>query len=180
MHNPNLPIDDMDERHEGLTPAIAEALKEAARVCLDRHHVPPISVTIRRSEREMLADVEWETTDERTRGAWANDIDTTEAGAYACVLAAVELFDGLVAVFRAETETGADYYIAPPEAGMDDMEEHLRLEVSGVDRGSESAVRYRLREKVAQLSRGDDDTSGIAGVIGFRAQLILLENLETA
>ena len=179
MRNPQLPIDDMDERHEGLTPALAEALKEAARVCLDRHHVPPISVTIKRSERDMVADVEWETTDERTRGAWANVIDTTEWGAYACVLAAVELFDGLVAVFRAEHETGADYYVAPPDAGLDDMEEHIRLEVSGVDRGSESIVRYRLREKVDQLAEGDD-TLGIAGVIGFRAQLILLENLETA
>ena len=128
----------------------------------------------------MLADVEWQATDERTRGAWANEIDTTEAGAYACVLAAVELFDGLVAVFRAETETGADYYIAPPDAGMDDMEENIRLEVSGVDQGSESTVRYRLREKIDQLARAGDDIPGIAGVIGFRAQLILLENLETA
>lgn len=128
----------------------------------------------------MLADVEWQETDNRTRGAWANEIDTTEMGAYACVLAAVELFNGLVAVFRAETETGADYYVAPLGADVDDLEEHIRLEVSGVDRGSESAVRYRLRRKVDQLARGGGDIPGIAGVIGFRAQLILLENLETA
>ena len=51
----------------------------------------------------MVADVEWETTDERTKHGWANETDTTEAGAYACVLAAVELFDGLLAVRRAET-----------------------------------------------------------------------------
>ena len=73
---------------------------KGARVCLDRHHIPPISVTIRQGERQMGADVEREATDERTRNAWANEIDTTEAGAYACVLAAVELFDGLVTVKR--------------------------------------------------------------------------------
>ena len=180
MQDQKLPIDDMEQRHYGLTPALANALKEAARVCLDRHHVPPISVAIRRNEREMIADVEWEATDERTRGAWANEIDTTETGAYACALAAVELFDGLVTIKRAETATGADYYVAPPGVHADDIEEHIRLEVSGVDSGSAARVRYRLREKVAQLAKGSKDMPGIAGVIGFRAKLILLENLETA
>ena len=180
MQNQKLPINDMERRHEGLTPAIANAWKEAARVCLDRHHASPISITISRSERDMEADVEWEATDERTRGAWANETDTTEAGAYACVLAAVELFDGLVTIIRAETATGADYYVAPPGVDPDDIEEHIRLEVSGVDSGSDARIRYRLREKVAQLARGSDDTRGLAGVIGFRTKLILLENLETA
>ena len=180
MQNQRLPIDDMEQRHYGLTPALANALKEAARVCLDRHHDSPISIIIRHDERRMAADVEWEATDERTQGAWRNEIDTTEAGAYACVLAAVEMFYGLVAVFRAETETGADYYVAPPGVSPDDLEEHIRLEVSGVNRGNDSAVRYRLGEKVAQLARGGSDIPGIAGVIGFRARLILLENLETA
>lgn len=62
MQNRKLPINDMEQRHEGLTPAIANAGKEAARVCLDRHHASPISITIRRSERDMEADVEWEAT----------------------------------------------------------------------------------------------------------------------
>ena len=170
----------MEQRHEGLTTALAEALKEAARVCLDRHYISPITVKIRHTDRETLADVEWKATDDRTRGAWANEIDTTEAGAYACVLAAVELLDGLVAVIRAETETGADYYVAPSDASVDDFDEHIRLEVSGVDRGNDAAVRRRLREKVAQLARADDEIPGIAGVVGFKEQLILLENLETA
>ena len=175
MQNQRLPIDDMEQRHYGLTPALANALKEAARVCLDRHHDSPISIIIRHDEQQIAADVEWEATDERTQGAWRNEIDTTEAGAYACVLAAVEMFYGLVAVFRAETETGADYYVS-----ADDIEEHIRLEVSGVNRGNDSAVRYRLGEKVAQLARGGIDIPGIAGVIGFRARLILLDSLETA
>ena len=180
MQIPKLPIDDMEQRHKGLTSALADALKESARVCLDRHHASPTSVTIKRRSRELVADIEWEATDERTRGAWANEIDTTEAGAYACVLAAVELFDGLVAILRAETETGADYYVAPLGVGADDFDEHIRLEISGVDRGNDVTVRRRLREKVDQLAKAGDDIPGIAGVVGFREKLILLENLETA
>ena len=33
-----LPIHEMDQRHPGLTQAIAEHQTEAIRVCLDRHH----------------------------------------------------------------------------------------------------------------------------------------------
>lgn len=66
------------------------------------------------------AMVQWETTDERVRGAWTNDIDATEAGAYACALAVVELTGGLVAIRQAETGTGADYYIGPPDRPLDD------------------------------------------------------------
>jgi len=78
---------------------------------------------------------EWEATDDRTKHAWANEIDATEAGAYACVLAAVELTSGMVAVYRAETKTGADYYIVPAGNSVDDLENCLRLEVSGINKG---------------------------------------------
>lgn len=178
MQNQTLPIDDMELRHEGLTEAIANYYKEAARVCLDRHHLSPISITVIGDGQPTAARVEWEATDESIRRAFANEIDTTEAGAYACVLAAVEMLYGLVAVHRAETKTGADYYVAEPGVSTDDMEEYTRLEVSGVDNGSDAVVRHRLKEKLDQLARGDSNLPGIAGVIGFRIQRILLDNLE--
>lgn len=178
MQNQKLPIHDMDKRHEGLTENLARTNTEGARVCLDRHHTPDITVTIRDEEQQVMADVEWEVTDERTRGAWANTNDATEKGACACVIAAVELVKGLVTISRAETGTGCDYYVALPGVSVDDIEEHIRLEVSGVDRGTDSEVRSRLNDKLNQLRRGGN-LPGIAGVIGFRAKLILLENLET-
>ena len=178
MTNPELPFHNMAQRHIGLTEEIANYWTQGARVCLDRHHQPPVSVVIKRERQEMVADAIWEATDERTRRAWANELDTTEAGAYALILASAELFDGLVAVSRAETETGADYYVAPIDADPDDLEEHLRLEVSGVDRGNEAVVQRRLRDKLSQLSRGSSNLPGVAGVIGFQAKLILLAKLE--
>ncbi len=113
MQKPKLRIHDMANRHSGLTEAIAKNLTEGARVCLDRHHQPPVEFQISNLGKKTEAVVKWETTDERTRRAWANEIDTTEAGACACTLAAVELSRGFVAVRRAETRTGADYYMAP-------------------------------------------------------------------
>ena len=103
MQDPKLPIHDMSTRHSGLTQDIAASLTEGARVCLDRHHQPLVTFVISDFDRQIRVVVEWEPPDERTKYAWANEIDTTEAGACACVLAAVELSDGLVAVRRAET-----------------------------------------------------------------------------
>jgi hypothetical protein len=55
----------------------------------------------------------WEPPSAQARLAWANTTDTTEAGAYACGLAAIAHSRGLYTVERAEMLTGADYYMAP-------------------------------------------------------------------
>jgi hypothetical protein len=143
-----LPLVDMAERHPGLTQPIAACCVEAARVCLDRHHISPTEFTVQNGSETVRTMVQWETTDERARSAWANDIDATEAGAYACALAAVELRGGLVAIRRPETGTGADYCIGPSDQPFDDLEGCLRLEVSGIDRGTAAAVARRLQQKI--------------------------------
>lgn len=174
---PILPIHDMERRHSGLTKAIADSYSEAASVCLDRHHESPSSFDLERDGARSAASVEWQSQDAPTRNAWANETDATEAGAYACVLAAVELVYGLVAVRRAETMTGADYYVAPTNDAPEDLEDYLRLEVSGVDRGPETAIRQRLRAKLAQAASGNSNLPALAGVVGFRARLLLLAEL---
>ncbi len=173
-----LPFHNLSERHRGVTPAIGECYTEAARVCLDRHHVSPVEFELNDKGNSRAAVVEWESTDERTKAAWANEIDATEAGAYACALAAIELTGDMVAVRRAETKTGADYYVAPPGRGIDDLEECYRLEISGVDKGSPSTVQQRLRVKLDQAASGGSNLPAIASVVGFRARLVLLEPLE--
>jgi len=172
-----LPIHDMAERHRGLTVAVAKYYTEAARVCLDRHHESPVDFEIANLDAVDSVVAKWIKTDERTRGAWANETDATEDGAYACALAAVELSNGLVAVHRAENRTGADYYIAPAGAALDDLEDCLRLEVSGVDRGGPSVIKRRLKEKMKQTERGASNLPAMAGVVGFLARIILLSRV---
>lgn len=170
----------MNERHRGLTPAVAGAYREAAAVCLSRHHVSPALITLSDNGIESPAEVEWEAPDDRTQGAWANSTDTTEAGAYGCVLAGVEELRGLVAVRRAETGTGADYYIGPPGSGVSDLEDCMRLEVSGVDAGDQADVRRRLVQKVGQVREGNGSLPALAGVIGFSARLLLVRDVVDA
>lgn len=176
-----LPIHDMAQRHHGLTTALADAQTEAAVVCLDRHHQPPKEFVLDVHGEREAAVMNWQQANERAQRAWANETDATELGAYACVLAAVELVAGLVAVGRAETMTGADYYVAPHGATTDieHLDDCVRLEVSGTDHGPESTVNKRLAEKLTQASAGDSNLPALAGVVGFKAKLIKIAELES-
>jgi hypothetical protein len=169
-----LPFHDLANRHPGLTKAISDSYSEAARVCLDRHHISPIEISIEAATVNHEAVARWQRTDERERGAWANETDTTESGAYGVALAAIELSAGMVAVRRAETRTGADYYIASPNTTADDLESWLRLEVSGVDRGDDSILQQRLRQKVQQALDGQNNLPALATIVGFRAKRIAI------
>jgi hypothetical protein len=176
---PKLLFHNLAERHRGVTHAIGECYTEAARVCLDRHHTSPVDFSVDNAGARRDTVAEWMPADDKIKGAWANDIDTTEAGAYACALAAVELSNGMVAIRRAETKTGADYYIAPPGVELEDLENCYRLEVSGVDNGTISVIHQRLRAKLEQAKEGSSNLPAIASVVGFRERLVLLQELQS-
>lgn len=174
---PSLPIHDMHQRHPGLSEATASSNSEALRVCLDRHHQSPADFEIINDGKTLSAEANWHPTDSQTQRAWANEIVATEAGAYACVLATLELAEGLVAVERADTGTGADYYLTSADYS-DDLESALRVEVSGLNAGSPTKIRSRLQQKVDQVAAGASALPALAGVVGFRERLILLSRVQ--
>lgn len=174
---PLLPIEAMAERHPGLSEPIAAGYLEAARVCLDRHHSPPRDFVIDNSPGRISVAVVWEIATARVRAAWANEIDATEAAAYCCALAAVELVMGLVAIRRADTLSGADYYVAVPNTAATDLETCLRLEVSGTDAGTPGSINRRLREKINQARAGNSNLPALAAVVGFDACVVAISAL---
>ncbi|AFY50733.1 hypothetical protein Nos7524_5008 [Nostoc sp. PCC 7524] len=148
-------------------------------MCLDRHHISPKEFTLENDKVESIAKVDWDITDNRIRGAWANIDDATRDGAYAVAIAATELSRGLFAVRRAETRTGADYYIAPINEDLEDLENCFRLEVSGTH-SDKSEVKKRLRIKIEQTKQGNSNLPALAAVIGFKVQLILIQTVDQA
>lgn len=172
-----LRLDSLNERHPGLTQALGESYAEAAAVCWSRHHQPPVTVSLNHNDKSESRIVNFVVPDARTHNAHANEIDATEAGAYGVSLAAVEDVAGLVAVRRAETLTGADWYVAPKGAEFEDLETCIRLEVSGVSAGQSGEIKRRLREKVAQAARGNSNLPAIAAVVGFKALEVAISPL---
>jgi hypothetical protein len=172
-----LRIDGLHERHPGLTKALGDAYTEAASVCLFRHHQPPISLSLKHGAGNQVREVNFTVPDARMLNAHANEIDATETGAYGVSLAAVEEVAGLVAVRRAETRTGADWYIAPRGTEIEDLESCVRLEVSGVSAGASAEVMRRLQQKIAQAARGESNLPAIAAVVGFKVLEVAISAL---
>ncbi len=175
-----LRLDLLHERHSGLTKSLGGTFTEAASVCLNRHHVSPVKMSVSCSTGSNTRLVEFDKPDVRTLNAWANDIDTTEDGAYCVCLAAVEIEEGLVAVRRAETLSGADWYVAPIGSDPEDLENCFRLEVSGIDAGGKSIVAARLRQKVDQTRRGASNLPAIASVVGFKELAIAIQRVSNS
>lgn len=178
ISKPKLQLESLHERHIGLTPSLGGAFYEAASVCLDRHHLSPVEIEIACNGGSSVRLVDFRKPDVRVLNAWANDIDTTETGAYGICLAAVEGAEQLVAVRRAETLTGADWYVGPIGTEPDDLESCFRLEVSGVDAGSRAEVAARLRQKVDQTRRGASNLPAIASVVGFKERSVAIRKVR--
>lgn len=179
MPLPFLPIKDLAARHTGLTVEIASCYEQAAAICLNQHHLSPTEFSLEEDGQAQLALVGWSAPDERQQRAWANQTDATEMGAYACALAAVEVTRKLIAVRRAETLTGADYYLAPLGKDADDLEEWLRLEVSGTQL-DDGEIEQRLQRKLKQAARGSSNLPALAVVVGFKVRRIMLRRVGEA
>ncbi len=63
---------------------------------------------------------------------------------------------------------------------MNDLEECLRLEVSGVDAGNRRDVTTRLLQKIRQTREGKSSLPALAGVFGFNAKLLMVRDVLEA
>jgi hypothetical protein len=169
---------DLSTRHFGLSDGISSGYAEAASVCLNRHHTPPATFELRDNVEDEAVEAHWVSPDDRTRRAWANADDATEAAAYAIALAALEVMRGLVAVSRAETRTGSDYYLGQRNTTLEDLEVSFRLEVSGTDAGGSSVINSRLRQKLEQARKGKSNLPAIASVVGFAALRVVSADVQ--
>lgn len=165
-------------RHIGVGPGQSATFGEAARVCLSKHHQSPSTFKLTDNGMATSSAANWQPPDVILRNAWNNDTDATEQGACAIALAAIDLTRGLVAIRRAETKSGADFYLGKPGQQVDDLETSYRLEISGIDRDDRQLLGSRLRKKLRQLKKGLSNLPAIAVVVGFSTLNVLAEDVE--
>lgn len=168
-----LRFEDLAERHD-IDPHQLQGYANAAKVRLEAHHTPPVDFEVTSKGETVVYEVKWAPCDDKLRRSYNNADDAKRDGAYVMAFAAVEDLEGMVSIARAETKTGADYYVAPAGTNPADLENAFRLEVSGTD-GTSSEVRQRLKEKQEQTRKGKGSEPAIAAVIGFKTKLILVE-----
>ena len=168
-----LKFEDLADRHP-MDPHQLRGYANAAKVRLEAHHAPPVDFEVISKGETVNYEIKWAPVDDMLRRSYNNADDAKRDGAYVIAFAAVEELEGLVGIGRAETKTGADYYVAPAGAEASDFENAVRLEVSGTD-GTAAEVRARLRQKQEQTRKGTGTEPAIAAVVGFRTRLILVD-----
>jgi hypothetical protein len=134
-----------------------------------------VEIEIRRDNASCLRELAWDEPPQDALASWKNSHEATEQGACSVGLATVEAELGLVALSRAETRTGADFYIALPGQ---ELEQAHRLEISGTKTGMLRDLHSRLRQKVRQTGRGLSSRPALACVVGFRVRMVALASLE--
>ncbi|MFL6232615.1 MAG: hypothetical protein ACJ76N_05725 [Thermoanaerobaculia bacterium] len=83
------------------------------------------------------------------RNAHRHDERTTENGAYGLALLVLCRLTEKTVVSQSWQGTGFDYWLAPE--GDDQFQDSILLEISGIRRGTEGAIRGRVREKIIQM-----------------------------
>jgi len=153
----------------GITSAFGESLAQAASVCLeDQEH---------RNGTEMLVDGDfeisfylfWDEASDQTRRCWANPEVATEHGAYGIATLLVLNLTELTIVERSRRGTGFDYWLGPKANPKPLFQGKARLEVSGIRKGTDVAIRSRAREKLKQTERSNGMLPTMVIVVEFGA-----------
>lgn len=166
-------------RHPGLAEGGAAHIAEAASVCLARFHgSSPVALGVTWAGRPSIYDLVWRAPGAREVASNRNAEEATRDGAYAVALGAVDARLRLVTIGRAESRTGADWYLVPVaslEQAFDlDSIPASRLEVSGVSDDDEGRMNERVRVKLAQAVAGRSEVPALVGVVGFRSGRCIL------
>lgn len=164
-------LDDLAAGMPGITPRLGAAMAEAATLCFEEHsHSSGVSMPLD-GDAQGNVSVAWSdlTDAEQARRAWADPQVTVEHGA--CGVAALlsaQLLD-LVVVERSRKGTGFDYWLGAPSEAGELFQGRARLEVSGIARGTESALSARVRKKIKQTTASDSlALPAVIAVVEFR------------
>ena len=148
-----------------ISAAVGMALAEAAGVCLElQGHEMGVWLSVRGDRNDGYA-LTWPSITEQSLRAWNDPEEATEYGAVgiAALLAKKEI--GYEVLDRSRKGTGFDYWIG--KSASVPFQNKARLEVSGIRRGNDVAVRSRVRQKMNQTSRSDGTLPAYVIVVEF-------------
>lgn len=133
----------------GLTPEAGAFLAQAGVVCLESQgHTTGDALAVSGALGEFAEELQWEPADAQARRNWNDLQEATEYGAVGVAILLVQRHTKHAVLKRARKGTGFDYWLGP--ADRHPFQHKARLEVSGLLKGTASAMRTRVRQKVEQ------------------------------
>jgi hypothetical protein len=164
-----LPTLDLRNLSAGTIPRIsrgmASALAEAAGVCLtEAGHKTGVTMRVY-ADSVSGCRIEWDPASSDSHRFWRDEDEATEYGACGVAVLLIREATELTVIERCRKGPGFDYWLGSEE---DDLFEHkARLEVSGLRKADESAVRARVRRKAKQISVSDGALPGYVVIVEF-------------
>jgi hypothetical protein len=164
---PDLRLTDLKENAHELTPVFGEALAQAAAVCLDdQGHTSGRSLALKGDFSGSCA-LRWRRSSKKARRTW-NDLEVaTEYGAYGVATLLVWRYAHLKVVERSRKGTGFDFWLGDGSGTGTLFQNKARMEVSGIRKGDEDAIRRRTAAKITQTKRTSSSLPTFVVVVEF-------------
>jgi hypothetical protein len=139
----------------GLTATCGAYFAESASYCLHSHtHPNPVQLSLS-GDRSGSGDLVWNKVGEAHRRTHADLQEAVEFGACAIgIIIAVQLTE-LSCVERSVKGTGIDFWLVKDSDERGIFQRSARLEASGILTGGETAIRARVKQKLAQTNPTD-------------------------
>jgi len=95
----------------------------------------------------------WEKTDASVYASWANLEEAVEEAAYAIAILTVWSTTAYTVISQSEKGSGVDFWCGEKQADFP-FQNKMRVEVSGILRGSMGRINTRIKEKIIQAKAG--------------------------
>lgn len=159
----------------GITPAIGAHLAEAGVVRFqEQNHSTGVELNVHGHFR-VVYRVYWENnvTDQMSR-AWRDAEYTTEHAACGVALLLICDLTEYTVIEKSQKGNGFDYWIGTEEENEDEppsLENKIRLEVSGIRKGTDGDIKARVNEKSRRLGRFPNTLPAYIIVVEFSTPL---------
>lgn len=157
--------------YTGISAVGGAALAEAARVSLEaQSHISPCAFEVR-GAIEAAHTVAWEPCDDAMLRFWADLDEAAEHGAYGIAALLMDEHTDLEVVERSRKGTGFDFWLGKKGDDASLFQYAARMEVSSIQQGNDSTIRYRERQKLKQTSPTDGTLPAYIVVVEYSAPL---------
>lgn len=151
-----------------LTVALGSAMREACLICFtDQGH--PSGVRLKVSGIFNAAFlVEWDgAVTAQMQRAWRDEEYATEQAACGVALLLIKELTGYTAVEQVSKGPGFDYWLGFYDEARPLLQFQARLEVSGIRRGTDTAIKRRINLKRRQVAQSEEDLPAYIVVVEF-------------
>jgi hypothetical protein len=163
-HN-KIELQELSNGLPGITPPFGASLAEAGAVCFDEQgHHQGVTLLVDGDFNEKL-EIFWQYVTAQMKACWNDDGFTTELGAYGVAFKIIMALTDFTVIKRAKKGTRFDYWLGNNNDLL--FQDKVRLEVSGIRKGNNSEINKRLRIKIKQVKKGDNELTAFVIIIEF-------------